>query len=72
MNKITINVDELLEMVKEMKLDKMKLVMVTFEEPDTDEDDPLPACLTFHATTARSCPELVDYGEIEAVEDLKL
>ena len=50
----------------------MKLITVTFEETDNDGDDSLPPCLTFHATTARSCPELVDYGEIEAVEDLKL
>ncbi len=71
MTRITINVDDLAEMAKELSKDRMKLVTVTFEEAD-DDGDPLPACLTFHATTDRSCPEIVDYGEIDAVEDLKL
>ena len=71
MKKITVNVSDLDKMVKDLKKDKMQLVVITFEDPDTD-GDPLPACLTFHATTDRDCPELVDYGEVEAVEDLRL
>lgn len=71
MKKITVNVSDLEKMVKDLKKDKMQLVVITFEDPDTD-GDPLPACLTFHATTDRDCPELVDYGEVEAVEDLRL
>lgn len=71
MKRITVKVSELENMVAEMKADKMKLVVITFEDPDTD-GEPLPACLTFHATTSRHAPELVDYGEIEAVEDFKL
>lgn len=71
MKRITINVSDLAQVVKELKKDKMQLAVVTFEDPDTD-GDPLPACLTFHGTTDRDCPELVDYGEIDAVEDLRL
>lgn len=68
MEKITVNVADLEKMVRDMRKDRMKLVVVTFEEPDDD----LPACLTFHATTDRDCPELVDYGEVEAVEELRI
>ncbi len=71
MKKITIKVSDLADMVKEMKKDKMVLAVITLEDPDTD-GDPLPACLTFHATTDRDCPEIVDYGEIDAVDDLRL
>lgn len=71
MNKITIKVSDLDDMVKDLKKDKMQLVVITFEEADTD-GDPLPACLTFHGTSDHDCPELVDYGEIEAAEDIKL
>jgi hypothetical protein len=68
MKKITVNLADLEKMVKDMKKDRMQLVVVTFEDPDED----LPACLTFHATTDRDCPELVDYGEVDAVEGLRL
>ncbi len=68
MTKITISVSDLADMVKELKKDKMNLVVVTIEDPDGD----IPACLTFHGTTYRDCPELVDYGEIDALEDIKL
>jgi hypothetical protein len=84
MKKITVNVSDLADMVKELKKDKMTLVVVTFEDADPAPeaspggswreapDEGLPACLTFHGTTDRDAPELVDYGEIEAEEDLRL
>ena len=68
MKKITVRVSDIEKMLKDLKKDKMQLAVICFEEPDGE----LPACLTFHATTDRDCPELVDYGEVEAVVDLRL
>lgn len=69
MDKIVVSVKDLAQKVKELTNNKMEYVKVSICEPLYDEDDIIPACLSFMAWTEEESFMEIDFDSIDAIDD---